>query len=248
MYTFLKKLAAVRNIKSISGYERSESFIREESFDVYIEQVFYRKFTAVPERIQELVAGMLLYDGVVPVCSDILSCRICEQNRVYILLAKDRADVISAAGGLYDYMQSACMHDWDNPVPLSAGGGRSAAELAAMDAGVRELDEIKSLCEHAYYAVYRYGQNSCTVWDTDETAAANKLAGLAALNGWGSGMLFTNMRPRIELVRRAYLAGAAISVFHGVPTNPVHFFAVKTGMSILTVIDDEYYIINGSFL
>ncbi len=241
-----KKITARASVKRLLSGEDDiiKPCMREERFEILVDQELYAAVFATPDNMDEFVAGYLISAGLITGRKDIVSCRLCESNRFYVILSEEFTVKIRAGGGVAQYIRTLPVLNWGDISSVRSMPVYTPEEVADICRMAENNEKLQSVDSLGFYAGrVSKGEIAELYFDISGANALDKLVGRAAQDGVFDGVLLTNARPSIDIIQRCHAAKVPIGIFSGVPSNGGLNFAKKAGIAIVSTDKPREYLI-----
>ena len=241
-----RKITARVHAKRLSHIEDDivKPCMREERFEILIDMEPYAVISGTPCNQKELVAGYLISSGIIGSRNDIVSCRLCESNRFYVILGEESMLNIRAAGGVAQYVRSGAPVNHENISAVNSVRLYTPEEIATICRIIADNEELQNIRSLGFYAgVVREGKIISLFFDIKGVNVLDKLIGSLAGGEPFDGMLITNARPSTDIIMRCYTAKVPIGIFNGIPSNGGLNFAKKAAITVVSKDKPREYLV-----
>lgn len=199
---------------------------------------------ATPAMLEEFALGFSLAEGIIPDASQLYdtevreACRGIEvsmkiSNECFWRLKERRRTMAGRTGCGLCGVESL----GEVARPLAAVPATQTFPMRHFSRALGYLGDVERLgrltgCTHAAVWVNPDGTLAGGAEDVGRHVALDKLLGLRAMRGWGSGALFISSRASFEMVQKAAACGVEIVFAVSAPTAMAVDLAEKTGVTL----------------
>jgi len=236
--------AKTQALRLLNKEEHTCPCMREEFFTILIDGEFCSVLSATPSNMDEFVIGHLISSGLINNRYDIVSCRLCESNRFYVVPGEDIKLKIYTAGGVSQYIRSVSMINREQLSIISSIRIYTPKEINDICRITDDNKELQRASALGFYAGTVQGDSIISLFfDIREANVLDKLIGSLVPENRFDEVLITNTRPTAEIIQRCYTAKAPVGIFKGIPSNYGLYLANKSAITVISTDKPREYLI-----